>query len=149
MDAADQVLPERDHAVSRNREIAERQPLLGLEADLLRRQRNVGGEPLDYGVGRVAEFADVEVFDIRIHLGRGRYRGAAQHHRLARGLGPFVDVADLRSLHVHATDQHGIGPGEILRFGARDVLIDETDRPAFRQAASTSRPCGGMKARTL
>ena len=119
--------------VGRDREVAERQPFLGLELHLLRGNRHVGGEPLDHRVGRVAHLADVEILDVGIHLRRCRHGGPAERHRLASRLGARMDIADLRSLDVHAADHHRVGPGEILRLGACDVLVDEADRPVLGQ----------------
>ena len=34
---------------------------------------------------------------------------------------------------MHATHENNVGPSEIRRCGALDILIDETDRPFFRQ----------------
>jgi hypothetical protein len=44
-----------------------------------------------------------------------------------------MDVADLRRLNMHAADQDNIGPGEIVGFRGRDILVDETDLPPLRQ----------------
>jgi len=41
------------------------------------------------------------------------------------------NVVDLRRLDVHAADHDDVGPLEFGRRRAADVLVDETDRPAF------------------
>ena len=125
--------PSGTSSVGRNRKVA--------RAATARRSRTgpappaarVAIEPGDQGVGGVAELADVEIVDIRIHLRRRRHRRAAEHDGLAGGFGAPVDVADLRRLHMHAADHDRIRPGEIGGCRPRDVLVDETDLPAFRQ----------------
>ena len=64
-------------------------------------------------------------------------------------MGAAADVVDLPALDVHAADEHRLGPGEIGRRPPRHVFVDEAHlQRRGSAAATTSRPCGGMKALT-
>ena len=115
-----------------DREIGERQPLLGLEPQLRRRRRDAAVERGDQGISAVPEFADVEILDFGIHLRRCRGGRAAERHQLAGRLDAAVDIPDLRRLDVHAADQNHIGPVEIGAARPRDVLVDEPHLPLRR-----------------
>ena len=129
---AQQVSSERDRAVGRHREFGQRQALLGVEANLFARAAHVIVEQADQRVGGVTHFAAVEIVDVRIHFGRSRDRGPAEHHHLAGRVRAPRDVVDLFGLDVHAADQHDVGPREVGSGRRRDVLVHEPHRPAVR-----------------
>ena len=127
-----QVVLQRDEVVRRDREILQRKPVLGFEADLRGRARDALIEAGDQPIGGISHLADVEIVDVGIHLGRGGCRGAAQHHDLAGCVRALGDIVDLLALHVHAADQDDVGPFELGGGGLADILVDEADRPSFR-----------------
>ena len=129
---AHQVALERDQVIGRDRELGERQPLLGLEHDLRGRRLDARIEPRHQRIGAVAELAHMQVVDLRIHLRRRRGRGPAQHRDLAGRLGAGMDVAHLRGLDVHGRDHDGIRPAELGRGRRPDVLVDEAHFPGRR-----------------
>ena len=129
---AQQVTRQRNEVIGGDREIGERQPLLGLEPQLRRRRRDAAVERGDQRLSAVPEFADVEILDFGIHLRRCRDGRAAERHHLAGRLDAAVDIPDLRRLDVHAADQHHIGPVEIGAARPRDVLVDEPHLPLRR-----------------
>ena len=65
-----QIVLQRDEVVGRNREILQRKPLLGFEANLRRRARDALVEARDQPIGGVPHLADVEIVDVGIHFGR-------------------------------------------------------------------------------
>jgi hypothetical protein len=71
----------------------------------------------------------MEQIDVGIIIGRRGNRRSAEHDHLARVVGAAGDVVDAVALDVHAGNQHHIGPGEVLRRRAPDVLVDEADVP--------------------
>ncbi len=129
---AHQIALERDQVVGRDRKFRQRQPLVGLEDDLPGRWRHALVQRRDQGVGAVAQLPHMQVVELRIHLGRGRDRGPAQHRDLAGRLRAGMDVAHLRGLDVHGRDHHRVRPGEFGRGRRPDVLVDEADLPGFR-----------------
>ena len=131
MQRAEQVAIEPDQVVGRHGKIRKRQSLGGLEARLRRGRGAILVQARDQPVGAVADLADVDVVELRIHFRRAGDGRAAERDDLAGRFGAAGDVADLRRLNVHAADKHGIGPGEIGGARRRDIFIDEADRPLF------------------
>ena len=80
-------------------------------------------------VGGLADLADMEIVEVRIHFRRARHRWPAERGHLAGGFGAAGDVVNLRRLDMHAADQDGIRPREIGGAGRRDILVDEANRP--------------------
>ena len=132
LDAAEQIAVDLRQLVGRHRKFAQLAPLFRGEHDLARRPRDIVGEPREQFVGGVAQFADVQIVELRIMLRTGRHRRAAQHGDPAEGVGAAPDVLDLPPLHMHAADEHHLGPGEIVVAGRRHVLVDEADLPGRR-----------------
>ena len=92
-----------------------------------------GVERLDQSVGGVAQFTQMQVVELRVFLGAGRNRGAAQRARLSRHAGAGGDADDLRLLYMHAAGEHRISPGEVTVVGGADVLVDQPHVPLRRQ----------------
>jgi hypothetical protein len=74
----------------------------------------------------------MEQVDVGIVVGCGGDRGAAQRDDLADIMRAPRDVVDARPLDVHARDENHVGPRELLRRGALNVLVDEHHLPLFR-----------------
>jgi hypothetical protein len=129
---AEQVAAERNGAVGRDREIGQRQALLGVEHHLRSGPLQALVEVPYDRVGGITQLAEMQVVVARIHFRRGRHRRAAQHGDLSGCLGAALDIVDLLDLDMHAGDQHNIGPGEIRIGGGSDVFVDEANRPALR-----------------
>ncbi len=128
---SDEVALQRGRLVGRCREVGERQPLLRLQPDLGRRPRQVAVEDRHEFVRGVADLAHVEVVEVRVLFGGAGHRGTAEHRHLACGVRALGDLVDLRLLDVHARHEHRVGPGEFLRGGALDVLVDEPALPGL------------------
>ena len=133
LQTADQITAEADQIVGRQREVGQRQALVGFEPLLRRGRHDTVVEAGNKPVGGVADLADVEVIEVRIKLGRAGDRGAAQHRDLACRLGARGDIVHLRRLDMHAADHDDIGPGEIGSLSRRDILVDKAHRPGRRQ----------------
>src|SRR6267142_2537721 len=86
-------------------------------------------EVLDQPVGRVPQLAEVQHVRVEVVLGAARHGGTAEHHGPAVGVGARDHVVDARPLHVHARDEDGIGPAEVVVGGRARVLVDEADLP--------------------
>ena len=71
----------------------------------------------------------MDIVELGIHFRRAGDRWAAERDHFAGGLGAAGNVMNLRRLDVHAADEHGVGPGEVLGACRRDILVDETDPP--------------------
>lgn len=52
------------------------------------------------------------------------------------GVGAVADVVHLAALDVHAADEHGFGPAEILVGRDADVLVDEANVPVLGHVGS-------------
>ena len=130
---AEEIAVEFEQLIGGNGEGVERQPLPGLEADLLRRPGAIAPQSGKQFLGRVAQFADMEKVGVGVELGTGGNRGTAERDRLAVAMGAGADVADLPALHVHAADEDGVGPGKIRFAGGSDVFVDEPDPPPLGQ----------------
>jgi hypothetical protein len=127
-----QVVLQWDEVVGRDWKILQRKSLLGFQSQLRGRTRDTRIEAGDELIGRIAEFANVQVVDVGIHFGRRRHRRSAQHHHLAGRVCARGEVMDLRRLDVHAAHQHGVRPGQIGIARFAHVLVDESDRPLLR-----------------
>ena len=66
-----QVAAERYLVIGGLREFGERQPIFGLKYDLLGRRRGTLIDQAEDRVGAIAELADVQVVEARVHLRRG------------------------------------------------------------------------------
>ena len=129
LDVGDEVLADVDQVVGRRRELGERQPLGGLEAELALRPARVRVEILEEPVRRVAELAQVQDVGVGVELGASRHRGPAEDDGLAVSMGARDQVEDLRALDVHARGQHRVRPAEVGVRGAPRVLVHEAQLP--------------------
>src|SRR5262249_57314480 len=73
-----EIVLQRDQVVGRDREIVQRNAVLGFQAQLRARARDTLVEAGDELIGRVTELADVKVVDLGIHFRRGRRGRSAQ-----------------------------------------------------------------------
>ena len=87
----------------------------------------------DQIVGGIAEFADMQVVEGRVVFRAGADRRAADRGGNVVLMGAAGDVDHLPLLDVHAADEHGLGPGEILGRRRLDVFVDEPHLPVGRQ----------------
>ena len=133
LDVAEEIAPSLDQPVGGDREIAERQALVGGQHALRRRRVRIGVERGDQRVGGVADLADMEVIEFGIMLRAGRDRRPAERADLAGGVGAAADPDDALALDMHPADKHRIGPGEIRRRGLAHVFVDEPHFPRRRQ----------------
>ena len=127
-----QIIPQPHQVIGRDRKITERNALLRAKLHLRGRRHDARIQPFDQGVGSIAEFAEVQIIDIRIHFRGGRDRGPAKNHDPAGRLDARQNVTDLRRLNVHAAGEDRIRPGEVGGRGRPDVFVDETDLPFCR-----------------
>ncbi len=133
LDAGQKVAVQWHEVIGRDREVAEWQALAGREADLPPRRFDAVIEQRDEPVRRIAEFADVQVVELRVALGSRGNRRPAQDGKRAGGFGTPLDIADLLRLNVHAADENHVGPGELRRLRPSHVFVDESNVPALRE----------------
>jgi hypothetical protein len=126
---AEQIAIKPDEVIGRDGKVGQRQPLRGLESHLRGRRRAILIEQGNEPVGAVADLADVQIIEIRVHFRCARHRWTAECRHLAGRFRAAGDVVNLRRLNVHAADKDDIGPGEIRGAGRLDVLVNEADRP--------------------
>ncbi len=129
LDAAEEILLDLGKLIGRNRKLGHRHAIGGLEHHLLRRTRGIARQPRDQLVGRIAEFADMEIVERGIVVRAGADRRSADRHRQIERMRPAADVVHLLALDVHAGDEHRFRPFEIFLRGGADVFVDEADRP--------------------
>ncbi len=133
MNGAEQIAVELGEFIGRDRKFGEIAACLGLQDDLPLGPPDVPREDRDQLLGRITEFADMEIIGIGIIVGTGGYRRAAEGDGLFMPMRSAADVVDLPTLNMHAADEHGIGPGEIAVLGRLHILVDEAHIPMFRQ----------------
>ena len=119
--------------VGGDRKFGHVEPVGGFEHDLPFGPRRIARQTCDQIVRRITEFADVKVVESWIVVGAGADRRATERDRQIERVGTVADVVHLLALDVHAADEHGFGPFEILVRGGADVLVDETDFPVGRE----------------
>ena len=131
---AEQVFLERQLVVGRQREVAERRRGPWSRAPPGRaagRGRRRGSRPAGRWRRRARRCGDSR--SSRYFSGAPEAEEPPSAVTLPWRLGARVDVADLRLLHMHAADEHRVGPGEIRVGRLAEVLVDEAHLPALRQ----------------
>ena len=130
---AQHVFAAVDQVIGRDRKVRQRQAVGGLEALLRRRPADIAIERGDQRVGRIADFADMEIVEFAVELRAGGDRRAADRAHLAARMGAARDIQHRLALDVHAADEHRVRPVELALRGRADILIDEPNFPMFRQ----------------
>src|ERR1700743_2583004 len=129
LQSAQQVFVQLDQIVGGIREIAQRKPLLTRVFDLCRRRGHGRIDSRNEIVRSRAQFADVQIVEIRILFGRRRNGRSTQGCNLAVTLRPPAYVVNFGGLNVHAGDEYGVGPLEVGRPGGLHVFCEESDPP--------------------
>jgi hypothetical protein len=73
----------------------------------------------------------VQVIELGILFRTSRNGGPSEYSRLAVRVRAAADVADLGTLYVHAADEHGIGPLEIIGRRRPYVFVAKADLPSL------------------
>ncbi len=114
LDAAQEVMLDIGEFIGRDRKaghldaIDRRQHLLLLGTGRIARQAR------DQFVGRVAQFADVEIVERGIVIRTGADRRPPDRDRQIEGVGATADIVHLLALDVHPADQHSFRPLEVF-----------------------------------
>src|ERR1700687_1901558 len=93
-------------------------------------------QPCEQFVGRVAEFADMEIVERRVVIRAGADRGSTDRNGQIELMRPAADIVHLLTLDMHAADEHGFRPFEVFGRGRTDVFVDEPYRPVLGQIGS-------------
>ncbi len=133
LDAAEEIAGDLGKLIGRDRKPGHVEPVGGLQHDLPLGPRRIARQPRDQLIGRIAEFADMEIVERRIIVRTGADRGSADRDRKIVGMRAAADIVHLLALDMHAADEHGFRPFEILCRRGADVLVDEAHRPMLRQ----------------
>ena len=133
LDRTEEIFPDLGKLVGRNRKVGHGDAIGGLQDHLLRRARGIARQTRDQLVRGIAEFPDMQIVERGIVIRTGADRRSADRNRQIKCMRAAADIVHLLALDVHAADQHGFRPLEILRRSAADILVDKADRPVGGQ----------------